>query len=532
MNQTRKRNRACHECHRLKIKCDVSTSPGSECERCSRNGLDCVPAPPRLQRDRINELEAQVQELTNLLRTGRNGNTPPSLSSPDNMPNQDHEHAALAFLDARISPSKQQEVLTLFAHRAGAAWPFIRLPMDLDQLRSTSPILLLSMVAYTPTQETQGTPIELHDEIVRETMRMLGDEVIGKGQRSLELVQALLIAAFWNKTTRGQQQGSCYQIVQLASDMAIDLGIAGFSLQPSPVAYFSHHEDPTSLEAQRTWLACFVALENASISIRRPSPVQWNDHHQECLSQLESRGDDLDLLLCQIVRITRLIQEISRELHLCNLPTFVDGNRYDTYATVESLKCKVDAWAAGVPSCLASSQTLKVWHHVAMIYLYEVVLHTPTNKSLFAAPFLPGRIPVSDFPKPANIISPAKTALEAITHHCHGVINTAADMSPALVLNLPSFCFAPTVVYALFVLVTVLVASTDPKSTYSQCLAKDQFRIEDCGLTLQNMTVLIKVLDPAMSCWTSRLFDATGWLERWYNDYSAILRRYEDNLAM
>lgn len=314
--------------------------------------------------------------------------------------------------------------------------------------------------------------------------------------------------------------------------MAIDLGIAGFSLQPSPVAYFARHEDPSSLEAHRTWLACFVALETSSISIRRPSPVQWNDHHRECLSQLERQGDNLDLLLCQIVRITCLIQEISRELHLCDLPTFVDGNRYDTYATIENLKTRVDTWAAQVPSCCASSQTLQVWHHVAMIYLYEVVLHTPTNKSLFAAPFLPGRIPVSDYPKPANIISPVKTGLEAIIHHCHGLINTAAGMNPALVLNLPSFCFAPTVVYALFVLVTALVASTDPKSTYSQFLVKDQFRIEDCGLTLQSMTLLIKCLDPTMSCWTSRLFDATGWLENWYNDYSAILLRYEETLAM
>jgi hypothetical protein len=524
----RTRYRACEECHRLKIKCDVSTSPEEACDRCSRNNLECVPAAPRLQRDRINELEAQVQELRNALRD-QSSNTTPSRSPGSLWEN--HNHAVLSFLDARIPPSKQQHLLRLFAHQAGAAWPVIRLSMKLDCIRAKSPILLLSVLVYSVTQETQGTELDVHDELVRETIHILGDEVIGRGQRSLELVQALLVATYWNKTTLRGQQGSCYQIVQLAADMAIDLGIAGFSLQPSPVAYFCRHEDPTSLEARRTWLACFVALSTSSISMRRPNTVPWNAHHQECLFHLETRGEPSDILLCQIVRITQLIQEISNHLCLCQLAIFVDGNDYSTYATIETLKNKVDAWAAQIPPSLASSQTLKVWRHVAMIHIYELVLHTPTNKASFAAPFIPGRIAIKDFPKPANIISPLKTALGAIIQNCHAVIDTAAEMDPALILSLPTFCFAPTVLYSLFVLVTVLVAATDPTNTYGQCLTKDGFRIEQCGWKLRSLTAYMKSLDPTLSCYTTRMFDATGWLEEWYNDYTAILRRYETNLA-
>jgi hypothetical protein len=532
MSHTKKRNRACEECHRLKIKCDVITSPGNACERCSRNNLDCVPTPPRLQRDRINELEAQVQELTSLLRARQNPGTPPSLTPPASLPG-DHDHAnVLAFLDARIPLNKQQELLHLFAQQAGAAWPFIRLPIDLGHIRTKSPVLLLSVLVCTTTQGTQDIQLDVHDDLVRETMRILGEEVIGRGQRSLELVQALLVAGFWNKAIRGGQVGSCYQVIQLAADMAIDLGIAGLSLQPSPAAYFSRHDDPTSLEAHRTWLACFIALEMSSISIRRPNPIPWNDHHQECLWQLESKGDLSDMLLGQIVRIVHLIQETSEQLGLCQLATFVDGNHYSTHATIDDLKRKVDAWAAQVPPSLASSQTLNVWHHLAMINMYELVLHTPTNKSSFAAPFIPQRIPVNDFPKPSNIISPLKIALGELVRHCHEVMRIASEMDPALVLNLPSFCFAPTVVYSLYVLVTVLVASTDPKSTYSSYLTKDQFHIEECGLRMRSLTEHIKCLDPTMSCWTARLFDATGWLENWYNDYNAILQRYEASLGM
>lgn len=525
---TRKRNRACEECHRLKIKCDVSLSPGVACERCTHKNLECMPAAPRLQRDRINELEAQIQELRNAMRD-QSSSTTPSRSPGALLEN--HNHTILSFLDARIPSSRQQDLLRLFPHYAGAAWPVVCLPMEMDRIRATSPVLLLSVLVHSVTHETQGTNLNVHDELVRTTMHVLGDEVIGKGQRSLELVQALLVAAFWSKPTRGAPQGSCYQIVQLAADMAIDLGIAGSSLQPSPVAYFCRHENPASLEARRTWLACFVALSSSSIHMRRPIAVPWNNYHQECLLHLESKGEPSDILLCQIVRITQLNQEISDRLCLCRLDTFVDGNDYSTYATIETLRNKVDAWVAQIPSSLASSQTLKVWWHLAMIHIYELVLHTPTNKASFAAPFIPGRIAVKDFPKPTTIIPPLRAALEAIVHNCLAVIDTAADMDPALVLSLPTFCFAPAVLYSLYVLVTTLVAATDPANTYGQCLTKDWFKIEQCGVKLRTLTTYTKSLDPTLSCFTTRMFDATGWLEEWYNDYTVILQRYETNLA-
>jgi hypothetical protein len=525
----KKRYRACEECHRLKIKCDVSTSPEGVCERCRRADLQCVPSAPRLQRDRINELEAQIQELRNELRE-QSSSTTPSRSPGSQFENQND--AILAFLDARIPLNKQKELLHVFVNQAGAAWPLVRLPTELGRIRTISPVLLLSVLAYFIPHETQGTGLDVHDELVRETMHILGDELMGRGQRSLELVQALLVATFWNKPTRKGQQGSCYQMVQLAADMAIDLGIAGMSLQPSPAAYFSRHEDPTSLGARRTWLACFVALATSSISTRRPIAVPWNAHHQECLLCLESIGESSDILFCQIVRITHLIQKISDQMCLCQTATFVDGNHYSTYATIETLKNEVDAWLAQIPPSLASSQILKVWWHLAMIHIYEVVLHTPTNKATFAAPFIPGRIAVTDFPRPTNIISQLATALGLIVQNCQAVINTAAKMDPSLLLSLPTFCFAPTVLYALYVLIHVLVASTDPASTYSQCLTKDIFYIEQCGMTLRSVTLSMKALDPTMSCYTTRLFDATGWLEEWYNDYNAILRRYEANLAI
>jgi hypothetical protein len=525
---TRKRARACEECHRLKIKCDVSTALGGVCERCSRSSLHCVPAAPRLQRDKIQELEAQIQELQVALQERSNSTTPgrSPASSQEN-----YEDALLSFLDYRIPQSKQEDLLHHYASHAGAVWPVVRLPTNLHDLRAKSPVLLLSVLVYTVTQQTQGTDPEVHDELLKEAMYIIGNEIIGRGQRSIELVQALLIAAFWSKTSRKGQQGSCYQLIQLATDMAIDLGIAGPGLIPSPVAYFDIHEDPTSLEARRTWLACFVALLTSSISTRRSIAVPWDSHHDECLMDLETRGDLSDILLCQIVRIMRLIEEVSSLMCLCQSAIFMDGNDYNTHATIDHLRAKIDAWAAQIPHSLASSQTLKVWYHVAMIHLHEVVLHTPTNTASFTAPFLPHRIVAKDYPQPVQAIPALQTALKTLVQHCHAAIDTVTAMDPALVLSLPSFCFAPSVLYSLFVLVNMLVVSTDPSNTYGRYLARGECRIEEYDAKLRYLTVQMKVLDPTMSCYTTVLFNATSWLGQWYNDYIAILQRYEASIA-
>ncbi|CAD0088476.1 unnamed protein product [Aureobasidium vineae] len=167
-----------------------------------------------------------------------------------------------------------------------------------------------------------------------------------------------------------------------------------------------------------------------------------------------------------------------------------------------------------------------------MVRLYEVTLHTRTNKSSFAAPFIPSRIPVKDFPTPENIIFPLRTALEALVQHCHAVIDAATEMDPALVLSLPTFAVAPTVIYSLYVLVTALAASASPGNTYGQCLPRNSFQIEQCGFKLKGLAAGMKILDPTMSCWTTRLIDATGWLEEWYSDYATILQRYETYLTI
>merc|ERR1712225_124261 len=65
-----RRGRACDACHSIKIKCELGASPSSvpPCERCLRLGKTCSVSAPIRKKDRIAELEAQLEEMTRLLR--------------------------------------------------------------------------------------------------------------------------------------------------------------------------------------------------------------------------------------------------------------------------------------------------------------------------------------------------------------------------------------------------------------------------------------------------------------------------------
>jgi hypothetical protein len=159
-------------------------------------------------------------------------------------------------LDAQIQPSKEQELLQVFTHEVAAAWPAIRPRVELEGIRSKFPILLLSIMAYAFPQEMQGIDIEVHNEHVRQTMNVIGSETVGKDKRSLELVQALLVAAFWNKMTRRGQQGSCYQLLQLAIEMAIDIIIHSGIFAASQSSCFLLPARGSNVSRGTAYLAC------------------------------------------------------------------------------------------------------------------------------------------------------------------------------------------------------------------------------------------------------------------------------------
>lgn len=545
-----KRRKACEACRVLKARCDPSAEdPGETCERCWRAGKECVPAQSRRQRDRIADLENQVAELTKALR--EQNIEPPGVESPDLTTKRKrqkscHEEsdaaasfskptngsnldpatdAALTFLDENVSPSAQQEALDLYVDQMVPVFPVVPIEhRDLATLRDSHPAVLLSLITFAAAD---GLTEVVQHGLVERIMQVFADNIIATGNRSLELVQALLIAGFWFRVRPGLRHATMCQLLHLATNDAIDLGIAGPQALRSAAAGPIKMSNTTSLCARRTWLACFVAKASLSTVTRRPDAVCWTPYHDECIMHLTTSSEALptDPLLCQLASAEKLLYQIVTCTGLCDPSSIWDPNTSDSKLTVSSLRQEIAQWS--ITGGL-SNPILKFYLHIAMAYLNEPILHTATNKLSFAVPPLPNNLQPEDYAAmPVTVERFA--ALYALRDALHGALDVALELDTNTLLGVTSLSYIPRILYSLFVLLKLYIAVSAPGNTYGAVLDKSELRLESY---FARMKPVAKSLHEANeSSFNSKIFGAYVYFETWFNDYKTIIEDYQKNVA-
>lgn len=545
--QAQKRSRACEACHVLKIKCDMANaskaggdhnSRSAGCTRCQKMGIDCVPAPPRLQRDRIADLEAQVEALTLALQERDRSNPPASNAQPASGDSAStvNGHAALinilAFIDAHTSKDEQSRALDAYSHGFKAVWcPANLSSQSLEDVRNNSPLLLLTIVAFPMAAEACGNSSARANELTRGAVEVLTRRVLVEGDQNQDLVRALLTAAFWHRVPRGEVAGHCHQYSRLAIDMAIDIGLGGREFPGSPAVYFRRMDGHTDNDSGRTWLACYAAGCMNAINERRPAMVGWSKQHETSLRIVENNGRFEDRLFCQIILLIRLCEQVAKGLELCDFTAFHDINSASCQQKMAMLTDQFQKWKDSVSQELLGHPMVRFWSCIFVILLHEVVLHTPTNKTFFVAPHVPPGLSVTDFPAPLVVTDIAATAMSNLITACHGAILACEDMSPEEVLAAPSMIFPPAVMYALKALVQVFITLHGPESTLgaSPMISKEAICMRQYIDKVMAISKAVESITYIDSYWTGRILGASSWLNTWANDYEVILERYVEN---
>jgi hypothetical protein len=288
------------------------------------------------------------------------------------------------------------------------------------------------------------------------------------------------------------------------------------------------HEDNDS---GRTWLACYAAACMYALNVRRPATVLWSKQHETSLRIVESNGRFEDRLFCQIILIMSLCQQVAEAFELSNFANLYDIDSASCQQKMALLTNRFQAWKLSVPQDLLQHPMVRFWSCIFVIYLHEIVLHTPTNKSTFAAPHVPANLPVTDFAAPLVVTSAAATAMSNLIAACHGAILACEEMGPAEVLAAPSMIFAPTIMYALKTLILVFITVNGPGSTFgtSGLISREDVCMREY---INKVLALSKAVDSSTyidTYWTGRILGAAAWLETWANDYEVILRRYAEN---
>lgn len=533
------RRRACEACHVLKARCEPCDSDQGICGRCWRLGKECVPAARRLQRDRIAELEAQVELLTKALQSqGLTERKPPAevkkrklstgrveecktTSSPNTAP----ALGVLEYIDENVPKALQQQVLDAYSAGVVRVSPYVQKPeLDLQGLRSQLPMLLLTILAFPTTGILDS---ELQHDMAERAIAGFQAKMLAAGERSLELVQSLLLASFWFRAKSGFKHATVLQLIYLAVGLAADLGIGGPQATIDPGALFDRMTASHSLEARRTWLSCFVASSGMTTVMRRPDSNPWTFYHNECLNAVRSWSTGTeDRLFCQIVVAEQLCQRIMNRLEHCDVTRSWDLADHDTELLMSQLRLSIEDWATKIPSDLLRPELL-FYQQIALIYLHEPVLHTQLNKSTFSAPFIAGRMTPADFACPTVTVNHV-TSLYAIKDACHAALNLATSLNANTLLSTSSLSYVPRILYSIFVLLKLYVATTAHGNTYGVVLSKDELHIQYYFNKMKVLAASLEKLDSgATKSFHTYIIGGTKRLEEWFHSYEEIVERYE-----
>ena len=255
------RARACDACHSIKTRCELGSASGSPpCQRCVRLGKDCVVSPPKRQKDRVAELEAQVEALTRLVQsqniqasptntldsshesdspaqlqnggfTAKPGESMPVAQKKRRLDEDSHDRLALE-LDAVVPQELQKRVLKKYLDDITPVFPLVPITdeTDYDALRKSRPFLLQ---AVTFIASPGIIPIEMQEEVSKVIMSAFASATIADGKKSMDLVQALQVASLWYRAPKHHAHVAVFQLIQLAAGIAEDLGIGGPHVSPS-----------------------------------------------------------------------------------------------------------------------------------------------------------------------------------------------------------------------------------------------------------------------------------------------------------
>ncbi|OTA99116.1 hypothetical protein M426DRAFT_94591 [Hypoxylon sp. CI-4A] len=349
-----KMNYACESCRMSKVKCQVGSQPGI-CKRCSEFKRECVfRTGPRTRRPKSHRpqtfsidftmpADEDLHEDFDVLREKHDKYL------EDLVPSSEEDEAddpaftsssvgqSFSFNDLSIpTPSLTAESSTSTKSRPVSSLgikphfnldsatkllesfrvmlpycPCIVLPDDTDvrSMAREKPFVLLAILAVTScTTSLQGH--SLYDEEFR---KILGLKFVAGGERSLELLQGLLIYVTWYPFHLRPKNRQLVQYLRMAVDILHDLELDEDS--DINVAVLSPEKKEAKLQDIRAYLACFYNTSIHAWEWSKPYALKYTAWTARCCDILEQHSNlGQDHILAWLARMQYIMNEIE-ELH-------------------------------------------------------------------------------------------------------------------------------------------------------------------------------------------------------------------------
>ncbi|KAF4624390.1 hypothetical protein G7Y89_g13783 [Cudoniella acicularis] len=280
-----------------------------------------------------------------------------------------------------VSFERAEQLVRIFRTKA-PKFPFVLIPpqMSLDTLRRERPFFLLSVLTYT----SQST-VKVQKELELELKESLSKRIFIDGEKSLDLLQGLLIyilSYHFFFLTNTQQ---VYQLVQMAVTMTVDLGINKPTrdripsnlaiLSCTPLAFLPKRSSE-ELESRRTFLGCYFVVTS------KPANITYNEYMSDCCEALSQAADaETDHLIPYFIKLQRLVEEVN---HAFNYNTNLQLSELETVRIEILLKAFEDqlkSFETTFPAKLWDNTAIMMSFFAVRIYIYEIGFHAkvPAN---------------------------------------------------------------------------------------------------------------------------------------------------------
>ncbi|KAK6499788.1 hypothetical protein TWF481_010146 [Arthrobotrys musiformis] len=343
------KSRACVGCRSMKIKC-VPVPKSNKCEACLRLMRPCeAPGPikPRMKpSQKFQELERKIELLTSVLQTEK-ADPGPSLSqgqnqtidgSPQNsedFPPKNH------YLQALVSPqpnfqsggnsgdiidqgaidiSTASTLFNYWADNIRPIFPIVQFSsnQDVHSVRSNTPVLFLTIL----TISSAAVDPTFLDRLLPQLNNLFAQEVFVLGNRSIDLLQALILFSQYHIQPREAKTFPLTQHVYNAMAMASDL------MLEEKIKATANEPDESTFEACRVLLGIYFAASASSTLLRRSQFNLFQPAYQKyttILRSTETPNPD-DMWLCKLVELQQVSEDASLSL---NQPYNVEADSFE-----------------------------------------------------------------------------------------------------------------------------------------------------------------------------------------------------------
>ena len=329
-----------------------------------------------------------------------------------------------------ISQDESFNLLKRYKRDLVPQFPVVPLLEDssLLELRQQKPILLLAILAAA----SGASDVDINLRLNLEIQQVYADRVAMKGERSLELVQAILITVTWYCPPDRFDQLKFYRYLHMAWSMALDIGLDkrprlpldGLHSDGTPESNVRHIE---SIEHRRTLLSCFLMCSMVSVSLRRPSIAPFTTLMEESLGVMETttNGAPTDHGLCAWVRLQCIMEQFSASCSMSDPCATTDIAEPRVQHTIRNFEKQIRTWKDNCKIDILNGALLN-FYHVNMTYLYEFVLYADHEKDHFTPPFtlglvVPKKHPETLSPATFDAVSAVQSSTQALLDHFLGI---------------------------------------------------------------------------------------------------------------